>query len=164
MGSCQSLMGQISQYSQLRVSADDWIEQFDKEISDAIKLAEAEEEKERQERRREEERRLRLERRKLIRKINQPLLNKTQHQGGGRHHQSYHNRVCQLPLITLKRMLRRYQPKLASRFTKNNWQQESVFDLISTSEAIELLRSEFARYLSNQRDLLSGKGPLNLER
>ena len=163
MGSCQSLIGHISQYSELRVSAEDWIEQFDKEIDDAIKLAEAEEEKERQERRREEERRLRLERRKLIRKINQPLLNKAPHQGGGRHHQSSHNRVCQLPLITLKRMLRRYQPKFGSRFSKNNRQQESFFDHISTSEAIELLRSEFAKYLSNQRDLVLGKGPLNLE-
>ena len=160
MGSCQSLMGQISHHSQLRVSADDWIEQFDREIDHAIRLAEAEEEKERQERRREEERRLRLERRKLIRKINQPLLNKTPTPGG---QQSSHNRVCQLPLLTLKRMLRKYQPKLGSRFSKNTRQLEPFFDIISPSDAIELLRSEFERYLNIQRDLVVAKGPLNLE-
>ena len=161
MGSCQSLMGHISQYSQLRVSAEDWIEQFDKEIDEAIRLAEAEEEKEREERRREEERRLRLERRRLIRKINQPLLNKTPHPGGGGS-QSSHSRVCQLPLLSLKRMLRKYQPKLDYRFSKNNRQLESFFAYISTSEALELLRTELAIYLNDQRNL-AAKCPLNLQ-
>ena len=160
VGSCRSLIGDISHYSQTRVPALDWIEQFDKEIDDAIREAEAVEEKERQQRQREEERIRRLKARSLIRKINKPLTNRRPGRRGRRH--SYHNRICQLPLETIKKRLRKYQPDLRSRFSVVTNTQECVDHPISTCEATELLRSEFVRYLQNKLNS-ANKSQLTLE-
>ena len=95
------MIGDITQYSETRVSADQWIEQFNKEIDDAIRESEALEEKEREEMRREEERRLRLERRSRLRKINKPLINKNPGLGAGGH--SSHDRICRTSISTFRK-------------------------------------------------------------
>ena len=147
VGSCRALIGHICHYSESRVSADQWIEQFDKEIDDAIRESEALEEKERQEREREEERQLRLRRRAMMRKINKPLSNPRPGLSSSSH--SSHERVCRLPLETLKKMLVKYRPKLASRFEAVK-SKPGYSDYFEESDVTELLRSEFARYILNK--------------
>ena len=107
-----------------------------------------------------EERRQRLARRAMMRKINKPLVNKHPGPEGGRY--SYHNRICGLPLETLKKMLDRYKPNLRSRFPEKHLKLECLDHPISTSEAIELLRSEFNKYL-NQRVDIASKAKLRLD-
>ena len=158
VGSCRELIGHICHYSESRVSADQWIEQFDKEIDDAIRESEALEENERQEREREEERLRRLRRRAMMRKINKPLSNPRPGLGSSSH--SSHQRVCHLPLETLKKMLVKYRPKLASRFEAVR-SGPGYSDYLEENDVTEILRSEFARYILKRIKETSGE--LSLE-
>ena len=158
VGSCRELIGHICHYSESRVSADQWIEQFDKEIDDAIRESEALEEKERQEREREEERLRRLRRRAMMRKINKPLSNPRPGLGSSSH--SSHQRVCHLPLETLKKMLVKYRPKLAARFEAVR-SGPGYSDYLEENDVTEILRSEFARYILKRIKETSGE--LSLE-
>ena len=92
-----------------------------------------------------EERRRKLEQRRLMRKINKPLINSVPKPLGS--YNTYHDQVCHLPLEQLKQSLKRYQPVLDLRFSHVENSNALEKELKSTCKVITMLNSSFAAFL-----------------
>ena len=145
LSSCKNLIGDISNFKEERLDADDWIGQFDQTITDAQNEAKEAEEFERLHLLKIEERRKKLEQRRLMRKINKPLINQIPKLLGS--YNTFHDKVCLVPLEQLKRSLKRYQPTLDLRF--QNLENANILErkLKSTCKVITMLNSSFAKFL-----------------
>ena len=145
LSSCKNLIGDISSYKEERLDADDWIGQFDQTITDAQNAAKEAEEFERLQLLKIEERRRKLEQRRLMRKINKPLINSVPKPLGS--YNTYHDQVCQLPLEQLKKGLKRYQPVLDLRFSNVVNSNALEKELKSTCQVLTMLKSSFSAFL-----------------
>ena len=144
LSSCKNLIGDISNYKEERLDADDWIGQFDQTITDAHNAAREAEEFERLQLLKIEERRKKLEQRRLMRKINKPLINPVPKLFGS--YSTCHDKVCPLTLVQLKKSLKRYQPVLNIRFS--NFDLDGLEkNLETTCKVIKMLNSLFTTFL-----------------
>lgn len=153
LSSCKGLISDISSYKEERVAADDWIEIFDKKIEEDLKKIQDIEEEKKQQILLQEERRRRIEARKKIRKIFKPLINSipTDPILTSR---SAHDRVCFLPLEKLKSKLAKYKenpPTILFQKDDSQFDQElDKVEILTTSEAVFLLKSTFDSYLNEE--------------
>lgn len=145
LSSCKNLIGDISNYKEERLDADDWIGQFDQTITDAHNAVREAEELERLQLIKIEERRKKLEERRLMRKINKPLINNVPKTLGS--FNTYHDKVCQLTLEQLKSSLKIYQPVLDLRFSNVENANALEKKLMSTCKVITMLNSSFSTFL-----------------
>ena len=160
LSSCKNLIGDISSYKEERLDADDWIGQFDQTISDAEKAAKENEELERLQLQKIEERRKKIEQRRLMRKINKPLINPVPDPLGS--YSTHHDKVCLLTLEQLKRCLKKYQPVLDSRFQSRS---SRVYEKKpkSTSKVITLMNLKFEKFLKRELDKIELLPLLNVQ-
>lgn len=145
LSSCKNLIGDISNYKEERLDADDWIGQFDQTITDAHNAAREAEEFEKLQLLKIEERRKKLEQRRLMRKINKPLINPVPELLGS--YNTCHDKVCLLNLVQLKKSLKRYQPVLDLRFSNFENPNGVEKKLETTCKVIQMLNSLFATFL-----------------
>ena len=143
VSSCHNLIGQIQELAKTRPSAVIWIQQFDKELDDAIKAVEMVKEEERKAMQKAE--RIKKERKKREKDKNKQLLNPVpSKKNSGR---SCHDRVCIIPLVQLKRHLRKYKEKIIKGKEQGQVRKHFSDEDILTSTAVTLMNMHFLKYL-----------------
>ena len=145
LSGCKNLIGDVSNYKEERITADDWIEHFDAKLKEAMEEERRLEEYERQKLIKQEERRRRLEERRKIRKINKPLINLPP-RDLTLSSRSCHDNVCLQTLLEIKKNLKKYQPLIRS-FRRSSSRYSSLQPLKSNLDIIKLLNQNFSDFI-----------------
>ena len=149
LAGCKNLIGDVSNYKEERITADDWIEHFDAKLKEALEEEHRLEAYERNKLIKLEERRRRLEERRKIRKINKPLMN-LHPRNLSLSSRSCHDNVCLQTLVDIKKNLRKYQPLIKSRrmLPFKNLQAPLKCNL----DIVKLLNQSFSDFIDMEMD------------